>query len=102
MPPYGRITVASRNTNTSEPVNGELIEVNTTVNVNGTKIKLVSETLDGVSFLFEGEYRVKGNFYTLPPDAVVLSGNLTRIENGIRMKSTKVSFTWDPDVDCHC
>ena len=64
------------------------------------KFQAISE--NGVTYSFEGEFLIKGNFYTLDPDAEVLKGTLTKMVDGKTVAETEISFTWSIDLSCVC
>ncbi len=70
--------------------------------ISNGKIKFVTEAVNGTSFAFDGDFTVKGNFYTLDPDARVLEGKLIKFLNGRKVAETEVGFTWSIDLECVC
>ena len=64
------------------------------------KIRFVSKKTNGISYEFNGEFLVKGNFYTLDPDAKVLKGTLVERKNGRQVAEEKVVFGWNPGETC--
>ena len=65
-------------------------------------LNFVSETKDGTKYIFEGDFLVKGNFYTLDPEKKVVSGKLLKFVGGKKVAETALSFTWSIDLDCVC
>ncbi len=58
------------------------------------KIKTESKEKDGIKYEFDGEFVVKGNFYTLDENAQVLKGTLIKKRNGEVIAKGDVSFGW--------
>ena len=70
------------------------------INIKDGRIGFVSKITNGISYEFKGEFVVKGNFYTLDPDAKVLKGILIKRKNGKEVSEEKVAFGWDPGETC--
>ena len=97
-PPTGVLFVNNTKRETDEQIGFDIPRFN----ISEGMIKFSTVEQNGVSFNFDGEFLVKGNFYTLDPKAKVLEGTVTRIENGKKVAETKVSFTWSIDLTCVC
>ncbi|MEZ5346675.1 MAG: hypothetical protein R2681_14075 [Pyrinomonadaceae bacterium] len=72
------------------------------LHIEKTKIQFKSQEIEGIQFTFTGNFLFKGNFYTLDPDAKVVEGTLARFINGKKTAETKVSFTWNLEMECVC
>lgn len=59
------------------------------------KLMFEAQSNNGVSYEFDGEFAVKGNFYTLDQDAEVVKGVLIRKENGETVAESRVDFGWE-------
>ncbi len=65
--------------------------------ISNGKIRFHAEGKNGISYEFNGEFPVKGNFYTLDENAKVLEGVLTKKEYGKTIAESRVNFGWGID-----
>lgn len=72
----------------------------TSISISNGKLTFATETVNGVAYEFSGEFLIKGNFYTLDPNAKVLKGTLTKKINGKRSKLKELYFGWTIDEGC--
>ena len=70
--------------------------------IENAKLSFVSETLNETKYVFNGDFLVKGNFYTLDPDKKVVKGKLIKFVDGKKVSEADTSFIWSIDLDCVC
>ncbi len=67
------------------------------LDISNGKIHFEAKTRNGISYEFDGDFIVKGNFYTLDEDAKVVEGILTKKEYGETVAESPVTFGWGLD-----
>ena len=72
------------------------------ITIKNGKLKIVTESFKDISYEFTGEFLVKGNFYTLDPEAKVLKGELVKKQNGKIIAQSQIVFGWGIEFDCSC
>ncbi len=70
------------------------------IEIEDGKISFTTKTRNGISFEFNGEYLVKGNFYTLELEEKVLKGTLTKKKNGKPVAEEELKFGWNNSEIC--
>jgi hypothetical protein len=63
------------------------------------KLRFVTETEDGIKYEFNGEFLVKGNFYTLDENAKVLSGTLVKKADDKIVAKNNLTFKWTLEAE---
>lgn len=64
------------------------------------KINFETKTQSGISYKFDGEFLITGNFYTLGENVNVLAGTLVKKENGKTAAKKNLNFKWDLEIGC--
>ena len=70
------------------------------VNIEDGKMSFISKKKNGISYEFNGEFLVKGNFYTLDVGAKVLNGKLVKKKNGKIIAENDLTFGWTSAEKC--
>lgn len=65
--------------------------------ISNGKVHFDAQSKNGLSYEFDGEFLVRGNFYTLDENAKVLEGVLTKKEYGKTVAESRVTFGWGID-----
>jgi hypothetical protein len=65
--------------------------------ISNGKIHFQAKSKNGISYEFDGEFLIKGNFYTLDENAKVLEGVLSKKEYGKTVAESRVTFGWGLD-----
>lgn len=69
------------------------------INVADGKLHFVTEAENGIKYEFNGEFLVKGNFYTLDENAKVLSGTLIKKSDDKIVAKNKLAFNWTLETE---
>jgi len=64
------------------------------------RILFRTETNNRISYSFSGNFLVKGNFYTLDPNAKVVKGKLRKLKNGKIIAEKELDFEWTHTIGC--
>ncbi len=71
-----------------------------TIKIADGKLQFETMNRNGISYEFDGEYLVKGNFYTLDVNEKVLQGTLVKKEDGKTVAKKDLKFNWTLEIDC--
>jgi len=71
-----------------------------TISIGKGKIHFHTAGINGVSYEFDGEFLVKGNFYTLDPEEKVLKGTFTKKKYNAVVAISEVTFGWFLEYVC--
>ncbi len=69
------------------------------INIADGKLHFVTETEDGIKYEFNGDFLVKGNFYTLDENTKVLSGTLTKKLDDKIVAKNDLTFNWTLETE---
>jgi hypothetical protein len=92
MPPRGYVILESK-------TDVEYIDFET-IKIADGKLQFETMTHKGISYEFNGEYLVKGNFYTLDENARVLHGTLIKKKDGQPVATKDFNFNWTNEITC--
>lgn len=70
------------------------------IKIEDGKMSFISNKKNGISYEFNGEFLIKGNFYTLDIGAKVLKGTLTKKQNGKVIAKKDLTFGWTSAEKC--
>lgn len=70
------------------------------LSIGNGKIQFETETANGIKYEFDGEFLVKGNFYTLDEDTEVLKGTFVKSKNGKQIAKSDVNLGWNLEIGC--
>ena len=80
----------------------EIVYRASVLTIENAELSFVTETLNETKYVFNGDFLVKGNFYTLDPDKKVVKGKLIKFVDGKKVSEADTSFIWSIDLDCVC
>lgn len=66
------------------------------IELNSLQIVFSTETVNGISYSFSGQFLKSGRYHKLPPKGTVLTGKITRIRNGKDDGTANIEFRWQP------
>ncbi|MCB1022818.1 MAG: hypothetical protein KDB79_00410 [Acidobacteria bacterium] len=70
------------------------------MSIKNGKLRFETKTQNGIKYEFDGEFIVKGNFYTLDENTKVLKGRLTKKVDGKTSAERNFSFNWLLELGC--
>ena len=65
-------------------------------------IHFATKSVRGITYSFEGNFLVDGNFYTVDKDAKVLKGKLVTMLDGYVIAESEIMMGWELEIICTC